>query len=252
MPRTRILILGAAGKDFQVFNTLYRDNESVEVVGFTAQQIPQDPSTDVVISKIETLDIFQDEVGNYIASNRQTLTNSGVHGFFLSFFPSYSPDGNQVIFSSLRWDDSYSDFEIYSIEPATFANTGNYRYYTNNTTYELQPSFSYDGRFIIYTYSVPGSDDLSLKVINRYTGIEVVDLGNFANGTGYRAPRFTGTEVALVAVEEAATDDQGTVIITGEDERTTTSSSTSSNTYYREIIPAANSLGINFNVGSWF
>jgi len=40
MPRTRILILGAAGKDFHVFNTMYRDNEAVEVVGFTAQQIP--------------------------------------------------------------------------------------------------------------------------------------------------------------------------------------------------------------------
>jgi len=40
MPRTRILILGAAGKDFHVFNTLFRDKESVEVVGFTAQQIP--------------------------------------------------------------------------------------------------------------------------------------------------------------------------------------------------------------------
>jgi predicted GTPase len=40
MPRTRILILGAAGKDFHVFNTLYRENDGVEVVGFTAQQIP--------------------------------------------------------------------------------------------------------------------------------------------------------------------------------------------------------------------
>ncbi len=40
MPRTRILILGAAGKDFHVFNTMYRDDEAVEVVGFTAQQIP--------------------------------------------------------------------------------------------------------------------------------------------------------------------------------------------------------------------
>ncbi|MGD2122235.1 MAG: cyclic 2,3-diphosphoglycerate synthase [Gemmatimonadota bacterium] len=40
MSRTRILILGAAGKDFHVFNTLYRENDRVEVVGFTAQQIP--------------------------------------------------------------------------------------------------------------------------------------------------------------------------------------------------------------------
>jgi len=40
MSRTRILILGAAGKDFHLFNTMYREDEGVEVVGFTAQQIP--------------------------------------------------------------------------------------------------------------------------------------------------------------------------------------------------------------------
>jgi predicted GTPase len=36
----RILILGAAGRDFHDFNVLYRDDPSVEVVGFTAAQIP--------------------------------------------------------------------------------------------------------------------------------------------------------------------------------------------------------------------
>ena len=36
----RVLIMGAAGKDFHVFNTLYRGNDSVEVVAFTATQIP--------------------------------------------------------------------------------------------------------------------------------------------------------------------------------------------------------------------
>jgi predicted GTPase len=37
---TRVLILGAAGRDFHNFNTLYRDNAEFEVVGFTATQIP--------------------------------------------------------------------------------------------------------------------------------------------------------------------------------------------------------------------
>jgi len=32
--------MGAAGRDFHNFNTLYRDNEAVEVVAFTATQIP--------------------------------------------------------------------------------------------------------------------------------------------------------------------------------------------------------------------
>jgi len=38
--RDRILILGAAGRDFHEFNTVLRDDPQVEVVGFTAAQIP--------------------------------------------------------------------------------------------------------------------------------------------------------------------------------------------------------------------
>ena len=38
--RTRVLIAGAAGRDFHNFNVLYRDREDYEVVAFTATQIP--------------------------------------------------------------------------------------------------------------------------------------------------------------------------------------------------------------------
>jgi predicted GTPase len=40
MARRRIVIMGAAGRDFHNFNTLYREDEAVEVVSFTATQIP--------------------------------------------------------------------------------------------------------------------------------------------------------------------------------------------------------------------
>lgn len=40
MSRQRILILGAAGRDFHDFNVVFRDDPSVEVVAFTATQIP--------------------------------------------------------------------------------------------------------------------------------------------------------------------------------------------------------------------
>mgnify|MGYP001825917249 FL=1 len=40
MSRTKLVIMGAAGRDFHNFNCLYRDNENVEVVAFTATQIP--------------------------------------------------------------------------------------------------------------------------------------------------------------------------------------------------------------------
>ncbi len=39
--RERILIIGAAGRDFHNFNTVYRDNRAVECVAFTATQIPK-------------------------------------------------------------------------------------------------------------------------------------------------------------------------------------------------------------------
>jgi predicted GTPase len=38
--RRRIVILGAAGRDFHVFNTVFRDDPGSEVVAFTAAQIP--------------------------------------------------------------------------------------------------------------------------------------------------------------------------------------------------------------------
>lgn len=40
MTKKRILILGAAGRDFHNFNVVFRDNGEYDVVGFTATQIP--------------------------------------------------------------------------------------------------------------------------------------------------------------------------------------------------------------------
>ncbi|MBT8241051.1 MAG: GTPase, partial [Acidimicrobiia bacterium] len=38
--RTKVVILGAAGRDFHNFNVIYRDDPEHEVVAFTATQIP--------------------------------------------------------------------------------------------------------------------------------------------------------------------------------------------------------------------
>lgn len=40
MSKRRVVIIGAAGRDFHNFNTRFRDNEDYEVVAFTAAQIP--------------------------------------------------------------------------------------------------------------------------------------------------------------------------------------------------------------------
>ena len=40
MPKKKVLIMGAAGRDFHNFNMVFRDNRQYEVVAFTATQIP--------------------------------------------------------------------------------------------------------------------------------------------------------------------------------------------------------------------
>lgn len=40
MSRTRVVIMGAAGRDFHNFNVYFRDNPDYEVIAFTAAQIP--------------------------------------------------------------------------------------------------------------------------------------------------------------------------------------------------------------------
>src|SRR6476619_3448163 len=40
MSRTRVLIAGAAGRDFHKFNLVYRDRQEYDVVAYTATQIP--------------------------------------------------------------------------------------------------------------------------------------------------------------------------------------------------------------------
>jgi predicted GTPase len=40
MAKRRVLIMGAAGRDFHNFNTVFRNDPGTEVVAFTATQIP--------------------------------------------------------------------------------------------------------------------------------------------------------------------------------------------------------------------
>jgi predicted GTPase len=40
LDKIKTIIMGAAGRDFHVFNTYFRDNDSYEIVAFTANQIP--------------------------------------------------------------------------------------------------------------------------------------------------------------------------------------------------------------------
>ncbi len=40
MARQKVIIMGAAGRDFHNFNTFFRNNADYEVVAFTATQIP--------------------------------------------------------------------------------------------------------------------------------------------------------------------------------------------------------------------
>jgi hypothetical protein len=172
--------------------------------------------------------------------------------------PQYSPDGKWILFDAIP--DGGTDTElmmvIYNFDPAT----NNIGYQITDNAYEDSlATWSYDGRFIIFSSdrggedgTLPGVNDLNpFYVVDSYTFDDVEDMGDFAAAGFYYRPRFTATEAVLGAVDGATTDSDGTVIIDGgSDARTWDDHSV--NSYYREIIPAANSMGLNFNVPSWF
>jgi predicted GTPase len=105
MGRKRILIMGAAGRDFHNFNVLYREDESVEVVAFTATQIPdiegrkyppalagelypggipihaEDDLSEIIRKeRIEEVVFSYSDVSNqYVMEKAQLVTASGAH-----------------------------------------------------------------------------------------------------------------------------------------------------------------------------
>jgi predicted GTPase len=123
MGRKRLLIMGAAGRDFHNFNTLYRDNESVEVVVFTATQIPEiegrrypaelagrlypdgipiraeDELADIVSSEgIEEVVFSYSDVGNqYVMEKAQFINALGSHFTLVGAAPTMIESGKPVI-----------------------------------------------------------------------------------------------------------------------------------------------------------
>ena len=125
--------------------------------------------------------------------------------------------------------------------------TGEHRF---GTTYTV------DGRFLGFT-SLDAFGEWSIGVMSGYTGEILHDFGDFAEGEYFLA-RFTAANIALVAQDGVITDADGTAIISGSDPRHSTNgcgsncnSTGTSGNLYRTIIPAANSIGLNFNIPSW-
>jgi len=69
--RKRILILGAAGRDFHDFNVLFRDDPRAQVVAFTAQQIPH--ITDRRYPPELAGDLYPDGIGIHPEEGLETL-----------------------------------------------------------------------------------------------------------------------------------------------------------------------------------
>jgi len=192
--------------------------------------------------------------------NQRTFLDGGSTGYWMPGYPSWSPAGDRILFHAIP--PGQDDFEIviaYAGDVLEEGDVMDLYILTANTAMDQDPSWSHDGRFVIFssnreeeTGTLPGVVDLMpFYVVNSYNAKVVADLGNFADAGYYLCPRFTAIEAVFVAVEGANTDEYGNAIIDpGSDTRT--GNTHSSYNYYREIIPAANTLGITFACTSWF
>jgi hypothetical protein len=198
------------------------------------------------------------EIINADGTNQRTFLDGTLASFTYLSSPSWSPDGSHIVFDGVaKGEDDYEIFLVRSNLSMNNFNLSDISYLTYNTANDSAPSWSTDGRFIIFTSNregeigtLPGIKDLNpIYVINSYNGEVVADLGDFTKAGFYFCPSFTATELALKAVEGVQTDDNGNVVVNpGSDPRC---SDTPSEPLYQAIIPVANSMGMNFNCPSW-
>jgi hypothetical protein len=193
---------------------------------------------------------------NADGTNKQTILDGWATGFNAIGNPSWSPDGSRILFHARP--PGQDDFEVIVI-PSNFKEGDYAQLLTRNTADDYYPSWSYDGRFIIFSSdregekgTLPEVEDLDpFYVINSYTGEVVADFGDFTEAGYYFGPRFTAIEAVFKAVEGVDTDEFGNAIVaSGSDKRY--NDDHSSYNYYREIIPAANTVGITFSTTSWW
>ena len=83
--------------------------------------------------------------------NQQRLTEN----LFDDWYPSWSPDGKRIAFSSDRQGD-FGSFEIYVMD----TDGGNQRRLTNDPQYDGSPSWSPDGKRIIFVSERDGNYEI--------------------------------------------------------------------------------------------
>lgn len=193
-------------------------------------------------------------------SRSTVLEGRGSAGIWQLGSARYSPDGSFVVFSAAVEDDVPPwDYEIIVVPSDYGTSGGSMAFMTYNEFDDTGPDWSYDGRFIIFSSDrggepgrLPGQEDLQpFYVVSAVNGEMVAELGDFANAGFYHGARFCGTEAVMVAVQGTTTNNAGDVMVAGSDRRRSATTSSDYN-YYREIIPAANAIGVNFNVSSWW
>jgi hypothetical protein len=200
--------------------------------------------------------------------SRSIFLRGGEAGIWQPSGPRFSPDGSQILFTAnVEDEEPIWDYAIVILPTDYFANGGQVRVLTNDGFEDSGPDWSYDGRFIMFSSDRGGEPgrmtDTSayLKpfyVISAYTGELVEDLGDFANAGYYYGARFCATEAVMAAVAGTEKTITGEAIISGSDHRTSTTGNSDYN-YYRETIPAANSIvdaygspAYNYGVTSWW
>jgi Tol biopolymer transport system component len=189
-------------------------------------------------------------------TGRRVLFDSVLSGGYSSpRRPNWSPDGRRILFNARPPGESDIELLIIPVDYDPVENNSVFNL-TSNDEYDAGGDWSHDGRYVIFETAQDDEEGAfgtltPFYVINSYTGEVVAEMGDFAKAGAYGFARFTATEYLFTAVEGAETDASGNVIIdSGSDHRLV--DSPSSNNYYRQIIPVANSSGINFSVGSWF
>jgi hypothetical protein len=210
-------------------------------------------------------------------SDRRTVWDGNVLSWGVPSTPRYSPDGAQIIFVAT---EDYVSTEILII-PSDFDIETKAYYWrvTDNDCDEWNPSFSHNGRYLLYSSNRGGEkgyinnepvDMQPFYLVNRWTHKVLTEYGNFAEAGKYYFPTLIGVCYLFTVKKGYQASSDGTVVIgAGETDQRTTDDHTDAGRYYEgqdvvsqyhdEIWAAANSIsyigsystGISLGCTSW-
>ena len=172
--RTKVLIMGAAGRDFHNFNTYFRERQEYEIVAFTATQIPY--INDRKYPAVLAGKLYPDGISIYDESEFPALVKKYDADILMNLCaPNFNPP---LLQAALKAQVHYLDTAMTLSEPHPTDPMHKCGKKLGDDEYALSPEFEKIGKYALAGFGVePGMADYFARYAADHLFDEIDEIG---------------------------------------------------------------------------